>query len=72
MKQPKRLTREMKILLMKNGYDPSSYKYIKNTKDTVIFVNIETGKRLVIERKWFYGHYDFNKPTLYKYDYDWI
>ena len=51
MKQPKPLTREMKILLSKHGYDPCDYKYTKNTKELIIFVHIGTGKRLVIEKE---------------------
>lgn len=50
MKHGKRLTVEMKKMLSSNGYEPKDYLYIKNTTNTVEFMNVKNGKIVVIEK----------------------
>lgn len=50
MKQGKRITREMKMMLIRNGYNPDDYLYIKNTTHTVEFVHRKTRKTILIEK----------------------
>lgn len=51
MKHGKKLTVEMKKLLSANGYEHKEYLYIKNTSHTVEFVNVKSGKIVVIEKQ---------------------
>lgn len=50
MKHGKRLTVEMKKMLSSNGHEPKDYLYIKNTTNTVEFVNVKNRKIVVIEK----------------------
>lgn len=50
MKHGKRLTVEMKKMLSSNGFDYKEYLYIKNTTNTVEFVNVKSGRIVVIEK----------------------
>lgn len=44
MKQPRKPTREQKILLVKNGYDPMKFGIVREKKNEDFFkaINIET------------------------------
>lgn len=50
MKHGKKLTVEMKMLLKKNGYDPEDFLYIKNTPNTIHFLNRNTKEIVVFEK----------------------
>lgn len=50
MKQPKRLTREDKILLTGLGYDPEQYLRAGADKQFIRFVPKGAGETLTIER----------------------
>ena len=50
LKLGKRLTVEMKKMLSENGFDYREYLYIKNTTNTVEFVNVKSGKIVMIEK----------------------
>lgn len=50
MKHGKKLTNEMKNVLTNNGYDFKEFLYIKNTTNTYEFVNVKSGKIVVIEK----------------------
>lgn len=44
MKQPRKQTREQKILLVKNGYDPMKFGIVREKKNEDFFkaINVET------------------------------
>ena len=44
MKQPRKPTREQKILLVKNGYDPMKFGIVREKKNEDLFkaINVET------------------------------
>ena len=44
MKNPKNLTRKQKMLLSKEGLNPSDYKFIKTKEDKHIFYNLKTNQ----------------------------
>lgn len=50
MKQPRKLTRDQKILLSSQGIDPSLYALYKELPNSLILVEKATGKFLVIEK----------------------
>jgi hypothetical protein len=50
MKHGKKLTREMKMLLEKNGYIPYEYLYVKNKNDKIEFLHKENGNILWLEK----------------------
>ncbi|WP_294186395.1 hypothetical protein [uncultured Clostridium sp.] len=49
MKNPKNLTRKQKMLLSKEGLNPSDYKFIKTKEDKHIFYNLKTNKEKYID-----------------------
>lgn len=66
MKQPKKLTRSMKIRLSKHGYDPGEWRY-KPTADskTFILVHKVTGERKVFSA-WASGFMASSAPASYQ------
>ena len=53
MKNPKNLTRKQKMLLSKEGFNPSDYKFIKTKEDKHIFYNLKTNKEETIDICWY-------------------
>ena len=49
MKNPKNLTRKQKMLLSKEGLNPSDYKFIKTKEDKYIFYNLKTKQEEYID-----------------------
>lgn len=50
MKQPRKLTRDQKILLSSQGIDPSHYALQQELPNSLILVEKATGKLLVVEK----------------------
>lgn len=50
MKQPRRLTREEKIRLSNEGYDPSCYVYVREQDGCDILMDKHTGEQLVLKK----------------------
>lgn len=50
MKQPRKLTRNQKILLSRKGIDPSPYALQRELPDKLILVEKATGKRREVEK----------------------
>jgi hypothetical protein len=50
MKNPKKLTREMKRFLSSKGYDTKCYLVVKNTSDTLVILNKETGQTETVNK----------------------
>ena len=50
MKQPRKPTREQKILLVKNGYDPMKFGIVREKKNEDFFkaINVETKEMIKI------------------------
>ncbi len=51
MKNGRRITREMKMFLLKNGLDPKDYLYTKNTTTFYEFLNKVTNERITINKE---------------------
>lgn len=51
MKQPRKPTREQKILLVKNGYDPMKFGIVREKKNEDFFkaINVETKEIIKID-----------------------
>lgn len=50
MKQPRRLTRDEKIRLSNEGYDPSRYVYVREQDGCDILMDKLTGEHLVLKK----------------------
>lgn len=50
MKQPKKLTRDQKILLSRRGIDPTPMRLERDLPHSLIIVNTTTGKTMVVEK----------------------
>lgn len=50
MKQGKRLTREQKALLSKQGLDAKQYMYFEEDEQAILVINKETKERLWISK----------------------
>lgn len=50
MKQPKKLTRQMRKDLEMYGLDPKEWKYIKTSWESIEIINIKTGEKRELRR----------------------
>lgn len=51
MPHGKKLTREMRKLVIENGYDPLYYFYLKNTKEELVICKKDSPKEIHSIRK---------------------
>ncbi len=50
MKQPKRLTREQKIMLSEQGFNPKAYLMLYDLGERLLLLEKKTDKRILVDK----------------------